>query len=852
MDQRRQVKNEDAGNMGDVIRIKRNHYVHLLDNNMNVTRCLVGPLVYTRQEHERCLFHPRPCVVVPPRCYCIIQNPCVRDASGAPVLGANSSVMLRMGEEEIRFEQQPFPLEPGEVLKQKNEKWLFKLEVIPANTGYHVRCLHDFTDENGVSRRAGMEWLVEGPQTYVPRIEVEVVQEVKAHIITPNTALHLCAKLKFTDRNGMPREAGELWMVRTVGAYLPAVEEEVVGTVEGVTLTNTEAVQLEALATFTDVYGKTRMAGEKWLVTKEDASVHIPDVHEKVGGIVKATVLSGKEYCIVEDPLGTDGMNQFGRREVRKGECSFFLHPYEKMIGEVQSMKVLGKDQALLLQALDSFEDRGQLRCPGEKWMLHGPTEYVPDVNVRILEQRSVIALDKNEGIYVMDTTTGVVRVVMGEPYMLNENEVLWEKHLSPEVEVLLSSVNGCSTEMDDTLPFLSNRVRHSVVRFNVQHNAAVQIYDYKQKKLRVVLGPNLVVLSPDEEFTVLSLSGGKPKAPNAMRCLQLLLGPRFSSDRVVVETSDHARLELDLSYNWHFDVNRDEPDAKIFSVPDFIGDCCKTIASRVRGAVAAEDFDSFHRNSSRIIREAVFGRGENGEVNTSLRFTANNLVVTNIDIQSVEPTDAKTRESLQKSVQLAIEITTKSQEAAARHGKERKDQEARGKLERQKLLDKIEVERAKTRWLELQAQSEAVQASGQSVAEAKAKAESLLIEVESQLKQAEMRAKAYRITAESELKKQRQKLDLELEFVKRQNELEIIKARQLAETEAERVRRMVAAIGRDTIVAVAQAGPEMQAKLLGGLGLKGYLITDGKSPVNLFNTAQGLINGGVSTQEHP
>ncbi|RNC31230.1 major vault protein, partial [Trypanosoma cruzi] len=195
---------------------------------------------------------------------------------------------------------------------------------------------------------------------------------------------------------------------------------------------------------------------------------------------------------------------------------------------------------------------------------------------------------------------------------------------------------------------------------------------------------------------------------------------------------------------------------------------------------------------------------------------------------------------------------TTKSQEAAARHGKERKDQEARGKLERQKLLDKIEVERTKTKWLQLQAQSEAVQASGQSVAEAKAKAESLLIEVDSELKQAEMRAKAYRITAESELKKQKQKLELELEFTKRQNELDIMKARQIAETEAERVQRMVNAIGRETIVAVAQAGPEMQAKLLGGLGLKGYLITDGKSPVNLFNTAQGLIDAGSSAQEHP
>ena len=36
-----------------------------------------------------------------------------------------------------------------------------------------------------------------------------------------------------------------------------------------------------------------------------------------------------------------------------------------------------------------------------------------------------------------------------------------------------------------------------------------------------------------------------------------------------------------------------------------------------------------------------------------------------------------------------------------------------------------------------------------------------------------------------------------------------------------------------------------MQAKLLGGLGLKGYLVTDGKSPINLFNTAQGMIGAG-------
>ena len=39
------------------------------------------------------------------------------------------------------------------------------------------------------------------------------------------------------------------------------------------------------------------------------------------------------------------------------------------------------------------------------------------------------------------------------------------------------------------------------------------------------------------------------------------------------------------------------------------------------------------------------------------------------------------------------------------------------------------------------------------------------------------------------------------------------------------------------------QAGPEAQAKLLAGLGLKGFVVTDGSSPINLFNTASGMVN---------
>jgi len=155
----------------------------------------------------------------------------------------------------------------------------------------------------------------------------------------------------------------------------------------------------------------------------------------------------------------------------------------------------------------------------------------------------------------------------------------------------------------------------------------------------------------------------------------------------------------LKLAYNWYFEINKDSQESghRVFRVPDFVGDACKAIASRVRGAVAAVSFDRFHRNSSEIIISAVFGIDpESNVTRNKFYFSANNLVITNIDIQSVEPVDQRTRDALQKSVQLAIEITTKSQEASARHEAERIEQEAKGRLERQKIHDEAEAENPK------------------------------------------------------------------------------------------------------------------------------------------------------------
>jgi len=55
-----------------------------------------------------------------------------------------------------------------------------------------------------------------------------------------------------------------------------------------------------------------------------------------------------------------------------------------------------------------------------------------------LIEVRHKIPLDKNEGIYIRDIRTGIIRSVMDESYLLKAHEELWDKELGESVERLL------------------------------------------------------------------------------------------------------------------------------------------------------------------------------------------------------------------------------------------------------------------------------------------------------------------------------------------------------------------------------------------------------------------------------
>lgn len=82
------------------------------------------------------------------------------------------------------------------------------------------------------------------------------------------------------------------------------------------------------------------------------------------------------------------------------------------------------------------------------------------------------------------------------------------------------------------------------------------------------------------------------------------------------------------------------------------------------------------------------------------------------------------------------------------RHEAERLEQKAKGALERQKITDEAEAEKARKELLELQANSAAVESTGQAKAEAQSRAEAAKIEGEAAVEQARLKAQASKIEA--------------------------------------------------------------------------------------------------------
>lgn len=169
----------------------------------------------------------------------------------------------------------------------------------------------------------------------------------------------------------------------------------------------------------------------------------------------------------------------------------------------------------------------------------------------------------------------------------------------------------------------------------------------------RVVTGPATVLLNYDESLEVLTLSTGKPKNTDSlMRTAYLRTTNNKISDIVEVETGDHVKATLKLSFCVSFEGDSD----KWFRVENYVKFLCDHVRSILKGTVKKHDVEGFYQNSLPIIRDAILGVKTDGGPRSGMLFNENGMRVHEVEVLDVTLDNPQIAKMLNEAQYKAVE----------------------------------------------------------------------------------------------------------------------------------------------------------------------------------------------------
>jgi len=137
-------------------------------------------------------------------------------------------------------------------------------------------------------------------------------------------------------------------------------------------------------------------------------------VHEETVGDVACIVLNNRQYCVILDPVDETGKPQLGQKKLVKGDTYFFLQPGERISEEnIRNAYILGPEEAVMVRAKESFDDKNRKRKAGDRWLVYGPGEYFPPVEVNVLQRRAALLQISPLRIYMFYSVTSLVLFVI-------------------------------------------------------------------------------------------------------------------------------------------------------------------------------------------------------------------------------------------------------------------------------------------------------------------------------------------------------------------------------------------------------------------------------------------------------
>jgi major vault protein len=180
------------------------------------------------------------------------------------------------------------------------------------------------------------------------------------------------------------------------------------------------------------------------------------------------------------------------------------------------------------------------------------------------------------------------------------------------------------------------------------------------------------------------------------LKIWNVMLGPVFSTDEISVRTKDNAVLLIMLRYKWRFRVEKEHPE-KIFAVEDLIGFATETMSGIIREAAAKYNFEDFHPKAADLVKQAIFGDDKDHYL-----FAENGFEIFGIDIKRIAPEDPTIAAQLNSAIKSNMEVYVN-----------KIHQTAELEAERQLVQGKTEIEKSKTKLIEIEQANESARQLG-------------------------------------------------------------------------------------------------------------------------------------------
>jgi major vault protein len=529
-------------------------------------------------------------------------------------------------------------------------------------------------------------------------------------------------------------------------------------------------------------------------------------VADEQGQLVRnAVTLQRLEYCVLARENGT-------KRMVR-GEAVVFPAPDERFV-EVNGKRAfraleLSPTTAVHIKVIAPYvDDDGVARAEGDELFLTGVHTrlYFPREEHAIVrpsngaELHHAVAIPAGEGRYVLDKTSGDVRLVVGPRMLLADprHEVMVRRALSDRESVLLypgneealhhnralrsgavqkaivapasgasptttkvhshDGVDTFSRSFSKPTALLLDTKYDGAVSVDVWSGYAVCVKDRRGQR-RVVPGPHTVLLAFDETLEALTLSTGQPKTTQRLLpTVYLKLQGNQVSDIIEVVSADLVEARVHVTFRVSFEGDAD----RWFVVDNYVKLLCDHAGSIVKGRARKTPIRQLRAEIVELVRDAVLGERSADGVRKGLRFAENGLCVFDVEVHDCEIVDEDVRALLDASqLETVRAAVTVAGTTASLHDKQRLEEVARQLLHEDQqtkmLARRLETEVEEVTW-ELERRRLQHKRAMQAM---HAEQEVLAVQADSEVRTLRLATKAKEAAAEIDELEQRQRLEV-------------------------------------------------------------------------------------------